>query len=85
MEYVFSNHALLQLQERNITVTQIEEVLTNPQQIIREPDYIIYQALIKFENKHYLVRVFLNDHVDPSRIITVYKTSKIDKYNEGEI
>jgi hypothetical protein len=74
MEYKFSKHALDQLQERAITVQQVEEVLQNPQQLIKEANYTVLQSIIKFGDKDYLVRVFLNDTTSPNRIITVYKT-----------
>jgi hypothetical protein len=74
MEYKFSKHALDQLQERAITVQQVEEVLQNPQQLIKEANYTVLQSIIKFGDKDNLVRVFLNDTTSPNRIITVYKT-----------
>lgn len=83
MDYEFSKHALDQLAERGISPDQVEEVLQNPQQMIREAGYTVFQSMIKFGAKDYLVRVMLNDTVKPKKIITVYRTSKISKYHEG--
>lgn len=85
MQYEFSKHALEQIEKRNIAIDVVEKILGYPQQIIRLPDYTIYQSIIKFEKGEFLVRVFLNTNADPTRIITVYKTSKINKYYEGEV
>lgn len=85
MEFEFSAHALEQMERREISKTIIEKILQNPQQTISETGYTVYQTIIKFDDKDYLVRVFLNESVTPFKIITVYKTSKIDKYYEGEV
>jgi hypothetical protein len=85
MKFEFTKHASDQMLNRSITVQQVLDVLENPQQVVEQSDYTVYQSIIKFGNKDYLVRVFLNVIVSPFRVITVYKTSKIDKYNEGEI
>lgn len=80
MNFIFSNHALKQLGSRNIDIETIERILENPDKITEEADKLIYQSLISENNKSYLVRIFVNHLVDPTVIITAYKTSKIDKY-----
>lgn len=40
----------------------------------------IYSKLLEENAKSYLFRVFVNIQKKPSVIITVYKTSKTDKY-----
>ena len=40
-----------------------------------------FQSMINTgTGKDYLVRAIVNDTVDPAKVITVYKTSKISKY-----
>lgn len=81
MEFVFSNHALEQMIRRNISKDQV--LLT-----VKQYDFImnqdlttnIYSKLLEENSKSYLFRVFVNVQKKPSVIITVYKTSKTDKY-----
>jgi hypothetical protein len=41
----------------------------------------VHQSQMAFaDGRQYLVRVIINDAVGPARIVTVYRTSKIDKY-----
>ena len=63
----------------------VEEILQNPQQVITEADYTVHQSVIKFDTANNLIRVFVNKAVNPFKVITAYKTSKIEKYYEGEI
>ncbi len=74
--FQFSPHALLQMKDRNIEQSIVIEVLNNPQSILSEEHYTLYQRLFTFDEKDYLVRVFVNTDEKPPRIITVYKTSK---------
>jgi hypothetical protein len=83
MAIVFSNHALEQIALRQIHLSIIKDILEFPQQTIKEDDQTIYQSIINFEDTKYLVRVFVNTKVEPNKIITVYRTSKIKKYYEG--
>lgn len=84
MKYIFSQHALDQIKKRNIHKDIIEHILLKPDKIIEEPNYTIYQAIIeeKRTGKNYLYRIFVNTRKQPNLVITVYKTSKIDKYHE---
>ena len=83
MNYIFSRHALEQAKIRNIPEKYICEVIENPGKIIVYDECIkIYQSLINID-KAYLLRVFINTCKEPLVIITVYKTSKIEKYHES--
>ena len=49
-----------------------------------ENNKVIYQAIVNFEEEgKYLVRVFVNLAKEPPLVITVYRTSKIEKYYES--
>ena len=83
-EFSISNHAKEQMELRQVSLKVVMSVLTNPQQILTEEDKKIYQSIINFEEEgNYLVRVFVNAEKDPNNVITVYRTSKIEKYYES--
>jgi hypothetical protein len=82
MEYTISRHAQTEMQRRNITLSQVESVLDNPQQILLEREgRKVYQSKVEFGNsKIFLLRIIIADDIDPKVVITVYRTSKIEKY-----
>ena len=80
-EFKFSSHALKQMAERNISVDDVLKTVSNPLQQCEENEgQRIYQRIFTFDNKQYLIRIFVNEEVIPKYIKTVYKTSKIKKY-----
>lgn len=82
-EYLISNHAREQMKLRNVPIDVVMNVLTNPQQILTNVGKSVYQSIINFNDGNYLVRVIVNNLKEPNKVITVYRTSKIDKYYEG--
>ena len=83
-EIVFSKHSLVQMQQRGIKIELAQSILDTPQQIILEQDKKIYQSIINFKDGgEYLVRIFVNTLKQPNLVITIYKTSKIEKYYES--
>lgn len=82
MKFEISRHAHEEIKRRGIPLNVVEAILQNPQQIVDEyGNKKAYQSIIKTEaSKEYLVRVIVNDTVDPAKVITVYRTSKISKY-----
>ena len=81
MNYNLSLHAEEQLLNRGISKGIAMSVLENPDNILKHDECLsIFQRLIKEENKTYLYRVFVNTCKNPKLIITVYKTSKVGKY-----
>ena len=80
-QFRYSKHALSEMTKRNIDRTDVGEVLASPMQKALEQDEIIcYQSKIRKADKVYLLRVMINETKDPFLIVTVYKTSKIEKY-----
>jgi Domain of unknown function (DUF4258) len=79
---VFSNHALQEMTRRNILRTVVERVLDSPEQIVPgEENRTIYQSrLDNEEGGVYLIRVIVDIDRDPPLVITVYRTSKVQKY-----
>lgn len=82
MEYKISRHAQTEMERRNISLPQVESVLDSPQQILLEREgRKVYQSKVEFGNgKIFLLRVIVADDVEPKVVITVYRTSKIEKY-----
>jgi len=81
MNLRFSKHAKERMIQRNITEEEVVSIINNPDRIIEEDEYLIYQRLSNSNDKpSHLFRVFINTKKDPSTVITVYKTSKIEKY-----
>jgi hypothetical protein len=60
----------------------LEQILQNPQQIVPETrGKKAYQSIIYFSSgKKFLVLAILAVENDPPIVVTVYRTSKIDKY-----
>jgi hypothetical protein len=85
MDYKFSRHAQTEMERRKISVDLVEFVLDNPQQVISEKEgRKAYQSKIDVGGRAFLLRVIVVDDVEPAVVITVYKTSKIDKYWRAE-
>jgi hypothetical protein len=82
MNFKFSNHALEEMEKRKVPISFVEAVLENPQQTLQQDEEItIYQSQMDFgTGKLYLLRVFINTTVDPTVVVTVYRTSQIKKH-----
>ena len=83
MEVIFSDHALFEINRRKIEKYIIENILNNPNQKIHSKKHrIIIQGkyLNEHQNKEMLLRVIGEEKNDIFYIISVYKTSKIEKY-----
>jgi len=80
MVYVFSHHALEQMEKRGINKATVESVLKNPDQITTHDDLNVFQRIESIDRKLFLIRVFLNMRKFPNVVVTVYRTSKIEKY-----
>jgi len=82
MKFEISRHARNEMNRRGISEDLIQDVLQNPGQIVDEYGNMkAYQSITGSETgKNYLVRVIVNDAVEPDKVVTVYKTSKIKKY-----
>jgi hypothetical protein len=83
MEFIFSNHSKEQMKNRSISSSVVKNIISEPDKIIKpEKCLSVYQKVIPEQNKKYLYRVFINKCKKPVLIITVYKTSKTDKYED---
>ena len=78
---VFSDHALSQMVRRGIDRKIAEDVLEGPQQVLEvRPGRVVLQSRFVVEGKEQLFRVFVDVDEIPKRVVTVYRTTKIDKY-----
>jgi len=85
MDFAFSSHALERMQHRGIDKKMVESILQDPLQIIIQDTIAIHQSIIQQTGKNYLCRIFVDTEKSTAIIVTVYKTSQIHKYYEGEI
>ncbi len=83
MAFVYSKHALEQIELRGLVFSIVEDVLNFPSMIASDTNGLnIYQKIVNEGTKQYLYRVFVNSDKKPPLVITVYKTSKIEKYED---
>ena len=69
---------------RGIPLAAVESVLAAPGQKVPEHgDVVCYQSKVEVNQKPYLVRVMVNEKTSPQKVVTVYRTSKINKYWKG--
>ena len=86
MDFVFSKHAEEQLIRRSLDRNSVESVVLNPGQLLKDENdasIIIYQSIVKEDGKLFLYRVFVNTQLLPNVIVTLYRTTKIEKYYES--
>jgi hypothetical protein len=83
LDFVFSDHALIEMARREISQEQVRNVLANPEQTERVREgRAVYQAKCDMGEppKTYILRVFVDIDRKPPYVVTVYRTSKIEKY-----
>lgn len=79
-KYRITDHAHDELQRRGISEDILEQVITQPEQIVDvHSGRKAYQSRIEIEGKLYIVRAIVEDS-DPIAVVTVYRSSKIEKY-----
>lgn len=84
-DHEISAHAKFEMERRQISEDVLDTVLKDAEQVI---DSIsgrkILQSRFSFsekgETKQYLVRVVVDPSGDRPKVVTVYRTSKIEKY-----
>jgi len=76
-------HAIEQIDHWNLDINLINETLEHPDKIIIDDTGLsVYQKLDMINQKPYLYRVFVNTKKNPPLIVTVYRTSKTEKYED---
>ncbi len=81
----FSDHARLEIDRRGIPAKVVEQVLSNPEQVVPEHGGLTArQSRVELDGKQYLVRVMVGEQPDAVVVVTAYRTSKIGKYWRSE-
>lgn len=81
MDYELSKHVHEEMERRGIPLAVVESVLASPDQKVPELDTIVcYQSKVEINRKTCLVRVMVNEAELPPRVVTAYRTSKVNKY-----
>jgi len=81
VKFILSRYAQEELSKRNIPLQILELILDYPEDIVEEDGLKVYQGTFTANNnKKYLVRAYVNDLVEPNKVVTVYFTSKLNKY-----
>ena len=82
LDFKLSKHAEEELGRRKIPRAFLDEVLQHPDQIVSQYGLEkVYQSRLAFgDDRIFLVRVIVDDTVSPAIVVTVYRTSKIEKY-----
>jgi len=83
MKIVFCEHALFEIEFRRIKKENVEHLIKHPmQKIPSKKNRIIIQGRYydDKENKEMLLRIIGEESENAFHVITIYKTSKIEKY-----
>jgi GNAT superfamily N-acetyltransferase len=80
-DYVVTVHAARQMRRRGIGEEVLQRVLRAPEERrrLREGRDVL-QSRIEMAGKTYLVRVFVDTHRQPPEVVTIYRTSRINRY-----
>lgn len=66
---------------RGISPDIVQSVLAAPARKVPEHGAIVcYQSIVEFDRKPYLARIMVDETASPPTVVTVYRTSKIEKY-----
>ena len=79
----FTEHALFQMQRRNISAEDVKAIIEDPEQTdeIRPGRVVMQSRILAGEPpKTFLVRVFIDVSQNNNKVVTVYRTSKFEKY-----
>lgn len=84
-EYVITSHAAFQMRRRGVSLGVVRRVLEHPEQrrTVR-PGRDVLQARAVFDDRTYLVRVFVDVDRQPAEVVTVYRTGRLEKYRRNK-
>ena len=79
--FVVTPHAAEQMKRRGIDEATLESVLVSPERRLPlRPGRDLLERIVDFHGRSYLVRVIADVDRTPAEVVTVYRTSKIEKY-----
>jgi hypothetical protein len=82
-DYIFTDHARLEILRRGLSEEMVRAILLAPEQRIEvRPGREVLQSKISSgqPGKVFLIRVFVDIDRRPAEVVTAYRTSKIEKY-----
>ena len=80
-KYNIVEHAKIQMKSRGIFCEEVTSCLENPGQVVPAgEEKIIYQKIIPLNGKMHLLRIVVERGRNVLNVVTVYKTSKVNKY-----
>ena len=85
---VVSDHAQFEAARRQVTEEEIRQVALGPEQVISSrKGRVIHQSRIddSRSGERLLLRVVIEKRRDVLFVVTVYKTSKVEKYWQPEV
>ena len=82
MLFELTHHARIEMGRRQIAEQLVVAVLENPEQVVTEREGLVaYQSRVRFGPAgEMLLRAIVDERTRPPRVITVNRTSKIEKY-----
>ncbi len=86
MNILITEHAEFEMQRRQVPLDLVQRVVKDPEQIVpSRKGRLIYQSRFfdEQEGKEMLLRVILDIEGDDFWVVTVYKTSRIERYWEA--
>jgi len=84
-DFIITSHAAAQMKRRGISEGVVRLILSAPERrdTVRS-GRDLFQARAAFAGKTYLVRVFVDVDRQPAEVVTVYRSSRIEKYRRGQ-
>lgn len=82
-EFVISGHARLEMQRRGITDDMVQQVVAAAEQRFRVSEgRVVLQSRVTMGTPPtmYLVRVVVDIDRRPAEVVTVYRTTRVNKY-----
>ncbi len=82
-EYRLTDHARLEMERRQITEAEVAQALAAPEQTEEvRPGRVVCQSRVEHGKpvRTYLLRVFVDIDRRPAEVVTVYRTSRLEKY-----
>ena len=85
MKKIIIDHAKEQLKERDISLSDLTDCLEKPgQKVSGYRNRVIYQKILPLNGKRQVLRVVVEERKNDLKVVTVYKTSKYEKYWKKE-
>jgi hypothetical protein len=82
-EFVISGHARLEMQRRDVTDDMVQQVVAAAEQLFPVRDgRVVLQSRVTMgtPTKMYLVRVVVDIDRRPAEVVTVYRTTRVNRY-----